>query len=40
VRAPKYSIAASISVSLSGRGISTPGPTASSIVQKARLPVI
>ena len=32
----KNSTAATIRVSLSGRGTSTPGPTARSIVQKAR----
>ena len=37
---PKCATAASISVSLSARGISTPGPTARSIVQKSRVPVM
>ena len=34
------SIAAAISTSLSGRGISAPGPTWSSMFQKARRPVM
>ena len=39
-RLSKNSTAAAISVSLSGRGTSAPGPTIRSMVQKARWPVI
>ena len=37
---PKCATAASISVSLSARGINTPGATSTSIVQKPREPVM
>ena len=40
LRSGKAAIAASISVSLSGRGMSVSGETATSIVQKPRVPVM